>query len=299
MADRNSIKCLRDIRSVPPQVYSLPTDGRQHRHLCSRRRELAMQLATYADSNGNNIWPSSFTLARDLGLTRRAVTSLLKDLRTLRFVEDAGFHVTGKIHTRQRILNVANILAAAAPAPDTAQSSDAPQVTDTAQSSSDTGQSCADTAQSSGYTAQSCYCAQPTVVPAPVTDHQPATQNGAGGWWKKHIETMNVPGKNQARELETIGAQHSSEVASRGVELLLERGLGNARNPWAVFISGAEAWIQKAAQERLDENRKAKEAEIVEANIARQKAEEVAFMYKAPAPENGGDANEFFAQYGG
>jgi hypothetical protein len=90
--DSKSVKCVRDIRSIPPNAYRLPTDGRQWRHLCEQRQRLMWLLATYADGDGTRVWPGEKTLAVSLGLSRRAVTYRLADLKGLGFIENGGYH---------------------------------------------------------------------------------------------------------------------------------------------------------------------------------------------------------------
>lgn len=77
------VACVRDIRSYPWQSYVLPKDGRKARALAERRRMLAIQLATYADPDGTNIFPGANRLADDLGWSRRTLFERLKDLREL------------------------------------------------------------------------------------------------------------------------------------------------------------------------------------------------------------------------
>ena len=63
-----AIKCAIDIRNAPPAAYRLPTDGRQWTHLCVQRRMMAMELATYADPDGSNIYVGAKTLAAHNGI---------------------------------------------------------------------------------------------------------------------------------------------------------------------------------------------------------------------------------------
>ena len=100
----SSVKCIRDIRDVPPAAYCLPNDGRQQRHLCEQRQRLAWLLATYADGDGSRIRPSVQTLADRLGKSRRAVTYLLDDLEKLGLLENGT--LTGFKGTRWRTLKL-------------------------------------------------------------------------------------------------------------------------------------------------------------------------------------------------
>jgi predicted nucleic acid-binding Zn ribbon protein len=123
-SDSHSVKCVRDIREAPWQAFQLPSDGRQRKHLCHMRRALFFQLATFADGNGTNCWPSIATLARQLGASPRAVTYWLDDLAKLGFIESHG--LTGFKGTMRRALNVAavqsRILPVAQSTPPVAQS---------------------------------------------------------------------------------------------------------------------------------------------------------------------------------
>jgi hypothetical protein len=112
---KNTTKCTQDVRSIPPAAYMLLDDGRKAKLLCSARRTLLMQLATYADGDGSSIKPSVNTLARDLGWSGRTVNRRLRDLKTLGYVADKG---TDEYHlTKIRAIDIASVTKVFGPQP--------------------------------------------------------------------------------------------------------------------------------------------------------------------------------------
>jgi Helix-turn-helix domain len=103
----NPLKCVLDVRSVPPERFALPIDGRQRKHLCVQRQRLINLLATYANPDGTNCWPSRDTLAAALGQGVRTIARLLDDLETLGYMESKGLH--GLRGPRIKNLNIATI----------------------------------------------------------------------------------------------------------------------------------------------------------------------------------------------
>jgi biotin operon repressor len=179
------VRCVLDLRHVPAEVFRLPNDGRKWRKNCFNRRALVMQMATYADPDGSNIWVSADTLADDIGISRRAVNYLLDELLALEFIENHGYRVVGTKHTRIRSLMVDRMLDAAkcsvqdSPA-STVQDSKG-SVQDTPSSVQDSPEQCArfegQCATYEGETLQSC-TQPPLTVPltAQSTAHLPARQ---------------------------------------------------------------------------------------------------------------------------
>jgi hypothetical protein len=100
------------LRDVPPARYALPSDNdtRKFLHLQIARRNLAIQLYSYSDRDGTNIWVSGETLAAALGCSRRTILSLLADLRSLGFLTDEGYRGKRQHATRMRRLNLDVIL---------------------------------------------------------------------------------------------------------------------------------------------------------------------------------------------
>ncbi len=106
-AKKDSTKCVRDVRSVPPAAYRLASDGKKWRWMCEERRKLLMQMASYSNGDGTGIWPSVQRLADETGMNRRTAFRLLNDLRTLGFLEDGELH--GAYKTRIRSINVGKV----------------------------------------------------------------------------------------------------------------------------------------------------------------------------------------------
>ncbi|HZQ23399.1 MAG TPA: helix-turn-helix domain-containing protein [Terriglobales bacterium] len=102
-----SIRCLLDVVDLPPENFAMADDGRQRLHACRQRKALVVVLAKYANADGSRSYPSTFTMAKALGVSRRTVFRLLNDLRDLGFLNDGAFHEIHK--TRVRSLNVSKM----------------------------------------------------------------------------------------------------------------------------------------------------------------------------------------------
>jgi hypothetical protein len=110
MAD--AIKCSLDIRRVPESSYARPTDGRKGGAVCSRRRALMQQLASYANPDGSGITVSIERLCDEMGWSRRTVFRILDDFEEMGFISNEK--LTKWNGTRTRRINVKAILAAIA-----------------------------------------------------------------------------------------------------------------------------------------------------------------------------------------
>jgi hypothetical protein len=182
----SAVKAVRDIRSVPPQAYVLPSDGRKLKHLCRERRSLALQLSTHANPDGTGIHVSEITLARDMGKSRRQIVYLMKDLRTLGYMLEEGWQLMGvdahgnQIRTRKRRLDIPTILAAGRAPGATAQDTSEGSAQDTQTTAQDTQGQCATYVEPlrkiGEDTAQDSYCAEPAFAPAFSPTIQPPTQ---------------------------------------------------------------------------------------------------------------------------
>src|SRR3989442_354057 len=83
---RTSLKCTRDLRDYPPEAYRLPNDGRKWKKLCSDRRALAMELATFANGDGTSITPGVRRLMKNLGWSRSKLFRYIADLEELKLL---------------------------------------------------------------------------------------------------------------------------------------------------------------------------------------------------------------------
>jgi len=293
------IKAVRDLRSVPPQVYARPSDGRKLAHLCRERRALVLQMATYADADGSGIFPSEYTLARDLGKSRRAVVYLMAHLIEMGFVENDGWQNFGEKHTRRRRLRIDRILAAATP--EALRKIGAP----TAQDSQGHCATLAEPLRKIGApTAQDSYCAQPPALPI-----QPPTHTGgacvdskplaAKDAWEQAMRwvppDMRASGWKRGEESRAADliAQHGWEKFVAAVRLYWkEKGsafFDKTEYKWSGFLIGAAGWVadvtpdmlrHQAQQRELKTNPDAKAAEAarLEAHVAKQKADQAARM---------------------
>ncbi len=106
---KNTTKCTQEIRSVPPERYRLAKDGKKWRAVCRERREVLMQLATYANGDGSSIRVSVERVANELGISRSTAFYRLADLRGLGFLLDGD--VDPKYRTIIRSIDVAKVTA--------------------------------------------------------------------------------------------------------------------------------------------------------------------------------------------
>lgn len=101
---KDATRAMRDVSDLPPARFALPNEGRQAKHLQRQRKEVAVQIAKYANADGTKSFPSVVKIATAMGCSRRTVFRLLDDLRTLGFLHDGDIHETRK--TRIRTLDL-------------------------------------------------------------------------------------------------------------------------------------------------------------------------------------------------
>jgi hypothetical protein len=101
----DSVKCVRDIREYPPSAYRLPRDGRKWQILCRNRREMAIQLSTYADGDGSRIFVGVNKLMQKLEWSRATIFNRLDDLAELGLLVTKGRN--RQRGTALRYLNIA------------------------------------------------------------------------------------------------------------------------------------------------------------------------------------------------
>jgi len=107
---RDTTKCLRDITDIPPSAFALPNEGRKAKYLQGQRKSVAQQLARYANADGTQAFPSIKTLMKPTGYGRSTIFRVLKDLKTLGFLQDGAIHDFRK--TRVRTLDVQRMIQA-------------------------------------------------------------------------------------------------------------------------------------------------------------------------------------------
>ena len=105
----DSVKCVRDIRAIPPERYRLESDGRKWKRVAQDRRTLAIQLATYADPDGTSITAGTKRLAAELGWSLRTLARRLDDLKKLDLLFNEG--LTGEHGTARREIDIHNLKA--------------------------------------------------------------------------------------------------------------------------------------------------------------------------------------------
>jgi hypothetical protein len=110
MAARNPIRCFFDVRGIPAEVYRLPNDGRKWLVKAKARREIAMQLASYADADGTDIKVGATRMRDEIGgMCRSTLFNRLAELDELGFLITKG--KTSEHGTAIRRLNVDAMLA--------------------------------------------------------------------------------------------------------------------------------------------------------------------------------------------
>lgn len=254
-----AVKAVRDIRSVPPQAYILASDGRKLKHLCRERRALLFQISTHANPDGTGVYPSEYTLARDMGKSRRQIVYLMKDLRTLGFVVEDGWQIVGTdakgnpIRTRKRKLVITKIIAAGRALVPTAQDTPEGSAQDTSSTAQDTQGQCARYAEPvrkiGEGSAQDSYCAEPASEPTVPTDLP--TKDGWGQFILGLPEQIRyaVVGKAQRQQLEqqlnelgcgflTAGVAHWIKFRSKPIDDL--------QVPWHFWLQECTAHIAEA-----------------------------------------------------
>jgi len=237
--------------------------------LCRERRALVFQLSTHANPDGSGVYPSEYSLARDMGKSRRQIVYLMKDLRTLGFVHEDGWQIVGTdaqgnpIRTRKRKLDIPKILAAGRALVPTAQDTSGATAQDTASTAQDTQEQCATYVEPvrkiGGGTAQDSYCAEPASAP-PVPTALP-TKEG----WEAFILGLPeqiryaVITKNQREQLEQQLAVHGSEILTAAVAHWIKfrsKPVDDLQVPWhfwlqeyVVHIADAPAYAKVLAAE--------------------------------------------------
>jgi biotin operon repressor len=94
-----AVKCARDAMAYPSECFSLPTDGRKAKHIRIKRRELFIQLALYADSDGTRSYPGEKRLCKELSVSRRTLERLIADLKELGCaIEAVGTDGKSRLH---------------------------------------------------------------------------------------------------------------------------------------------------------------------------------------------------------
>lgn len=170
-----SVKCVRDIRDLPPSAYALPTDGRKNKKLCADRRALANLLATFANGDGASITVGVKRIMDALEWSRATTFRRLEELRQLGILESDG-KLTFQ-GTRLRRLDASAVRKADARVSDSAaivSDSRGPMVSDTTATVSD---SCPIVSRI-GETQPSI---RPTIQTEIQTDQPTVLQNANGG----------------------------------------------------------------------------------------------------------------------
>lgn len=185
----SSIKAVRAIRSIPPEAYRLPTDGRKWLHDCKLRKYVVLQLATYADANGTRIFPSARTIGRELGISERTVKYVFNDLKTLGVLIDKGFTDGKYKHTRIRALDVEKICGAVVQDSPESVVQDSPTVVQDSQDACARFEERSRKIQNSGTPEKRESCTQPslTVLGNRTTNQPTNEQPGALPLWVSRL----------------------------------------------------------------------------------------------------------------
>jgi hypothetical protein len=84
------VRCVRAIRSLPPDAYRLESDGRKRLSVAKDRRAVAVQLATYANGDGSSVTVGIERLSLELGMPRRTLYRRISELKALGYLKNEG-----------------------------------------------------------------------------------------------------------------------------------------------------------------------------------------------------------------
>src|SRR5579871_6236298 len=82
--------CLFQAHKLTPEAFRVENDGRKANQKAAARRQLFIELASFADADGTNAFPAGETIAARLGWSRRKVFTYLPDLETLGYMQNLG-----------------------------------------------------------------------------------------------------------------------------------------------------------------------------------------------------------------
>ena len=82
--------CLFQSFKIPLEKFRLPEDGRKWKASAFNRSALFKELASFANADGTNIWPSIPTLIKSTGWSRSKVCYTLDELTALGLMERTG-----------------------------------------------------------------------------------------------------------------------------------------------------------------------------------------------------------------
>ena len=241
-----AIRCLMDVVDLPPQNFIRPEDGRKANHLSRQRKALAVILAKRANPDGSQSYPSTFTMASALGLSRRSVFRLLDDLRALGFLRDGGLHPIHKTVIRsldvRKMANVSPVTDSNSPVPDTRGTGDRLERSPVPDS----------------------FVTQPPLADRPSkpsSSTAPVSKLSGGGWEEEFFTSDHVYNRLDAMP-KKVREYLMAESEKRGfpkvkcaVSLFLRESFDTAKAPWLLFLSKAESLFAKAeARAKQDPN---------------------------------------------
>jgi len=284
-----SVKCVRDLRDIPLKAYRLPSDGRQWKKAAVVRQRLANFLATFADGDGTRVYPGEKKMTAFLGCHRATTFRALDDLRTLGLMKDKLGLVdrSGRPSERGTALRVMDVDGFRARA-------------GVASSKPEVASSQPEVASSIAGVASTC---DTTVQALDRHRTEPPTPPGwEEGWFlSDHIfNQMGAVTTKVRPRLKAESDRHGFEVMKTAVRLFLKfkGGTDGMKDPWLVFLSGADPWMEKARQEveRDPERNPVLRAKQEQMNAA-QSAKDRAFLEAEPASDCGEmDADAIFGK---
>jgi hypothetical protein len=287
----DSMKCVRDLRAVPPQVYAMAKDGRKGNWLRARRAELVLRLATYANADGSSIKVGRDELAGQMDLSIRAVADLLKNLEILGFLENGD--IDPFYNTRIRRLNVTAILGAAGLTP---AGDGVGKIADgRVQDRTEGRQNSTPRRQDGAEGRQNIYCTQPASSPASSPTFPPPPSTAQSGWRevvKNNHDAMGVPPKAVETALDKLVAEHGDATATQVLQKFLKRNFTGLLYPWSPFMREVDTLKAVVLEARAAAVRVAAEQVVIEQNVQRQKDEHNR-RFTADAPENGASIEEY------
>lgn len=249
---------LHDLRDIPAEHYRLESDGRKWLYAARLRQSLASLLATYANSDGTNVYPSRITMAAHLSCSVRTVQRLLNDLETLGVQKRTGRH-GGPRGTAVRTLRVP----------------DSKSECHIEESECQIGEV--------GVPDTNVEVPRIRVPQPPDLDLQPKppTTTGGGG---RSFSPKNRTSKLEQKYMAEIGpfgkwtdsvdmllANHSYEVVDTAVAAIVKEGFdGVTKSRIGVVLYRLPQYIAKVEESRRAAAQKVNEDAAIEASIARQ-----------------------------
>jgi len=138
-----------------------------------------------------------------------------------------------------------------------------------------------------------------TSLTVSLTDSLPSSlppkTGGLAGWIKNNYATMGAPDKASRLKINDLISENGEETVLKALNKFLNRpqGFNDVHRPWSLFLNESEIHIGQVLDEKNEAERKAKEKEIIDANVELQAKADFEFMNSKPASSPGASALEY------